>query len=152
MKDERLGDVEEWVRGNGLDDSLLVQYNMDSVTALKQPLTTTVPLFAATATQKKGDGKGCDDDEGTTKKYVVGPNYHSHPKMNVSTPVNVKVREALVSILKRGFTIDATLNDVMDMPNDTSDDDDDETYCEDQQTDGGEYILFCGMQLSQLCM
>lgn len=87
MKDERLGDVEEWVRGNGLDDSLLVQYNMDSVTALKQPLTTTVPLFAATATQKKGDGKGCDDDEGT-KKYVVGPNYHSHPKMNVSTPVN----------------------------------------------------------------
>jgi hypothetical protein len=139
-KDDRLGDVEQWVKMNELDDSLIYHYNLQSVTDLKQPLTVTMPLV--TATPSGGEGHDGNNKEESTTKYEAGPNYsRSHPKMkNIVTPAAVKIRDALSVILSRGLTINVTVDNIMDDADYSDDDnDDDASYYDDPQTHGSEY-------------
>eukprot|EP00984_Skeletonema_dohrnii_P015935 scaffold6994_cov145-Skeletonema_dohrnii-CCMP3373.AAC.9 len=91
---DKLQRVEEWVRHDDLDDSLVLHYNLPT-----KQLTVTTTLRTDAANDRTNNEES--DDGGDEKKYLKGPNYGSGcvPKMPTTSQ---KAKAALEMILNRG--------------------------------------------------
>jgi len=70
LHQDKLQRVEEWVRHDDLDDSLVLHYNLATK---QQTVTTTLRTDAAYERTNNEES----DDGGDEKKYLKGPNYGS---------------------------------------------------------------------------
>ena len=95
--------VEEWVRCRGLDDSLVLHYNL---AAKQQTVAMTLPTDAANGRTNNREEKDVGDDG---KKYLKGTNYSGGNVPKIQT-TSQKTMSALEMILNRTGSITVRLN------------------------------------------